>query len=690
MSPSDRLCAHAYVTGRNNKHKTDYLTVNPFDILAHCHQSSTEPEWPFEFEFIPTKPRIERRRGRRGGQRHKAKRAAQKQREEQKGDSVEGLCKQLSLLRLEDDEPAREVCQAWGDYGVALTTPSPVFSPESVRHHWAPQFLPNALSAQATSSIPTVAPSAQNELPTSPRRAFLASLSLSTTGCGPTEQCDQPRISPVLGGSTTEPKRTGAISTTVSSTHRTITNVPNSTHRGINTPSHSTYPFVFSFPNGPHKHEDTATNQALLPKIHQLPLPRYTSPWFQEIQDMPPLFARPSGSASSQRGSSVIVDLPLSWTKLPEDPPTIFENHRRNQTSRFNKVFGDLALRNLPITEHLKGCQYCQTRQFSDADCPALDAIRTTSPPVRQSLPCTYQPVPQTEDSTDVIPQSLSLLDLEDTPARFPTPQPPANAQIASSSRAQHGSGNLQPPHISAGNEMQPTDMRSPSSTWSSDISAIIGLYESDTNTSAYADPSDYEVHITDAPPRASLDSHGVQSSQTMPHAQHLYLPGPSMPCYPGQLLPDIQSTPVPAEGDPYAPFYGQAYALQTQLQSNSRAQTSAQDARPTAVPRHSDQEPRIVTSGSSSGNQYAAGYPVVFSSSAPQVPAQQTAIRPSASPRDSQFEMLSAAAEEDTEDEYVTYGDGVSSSDGVVSLDTSEDGVRSLRTSEEDADEDE
>jgi hypothetical protein len=701
MSPSDRLCAHAYVTGRNDKHKTDYLTVNPFDILAHCHQSSTEPEWPFE--FIPTKPSTERRRGRRGGQRHKAKRVAQKQREEQKGDSVEGLCKQLYLLRLEDDEPAREVCQAWGDYGVALTTPSPVFSPESVRHHWAPQFLPNALSAQATSPIPKAAPSAQNELPTSPRRAFLASLSLSTTGSGPTGQCNQPLISPVLGGSTTEPKRTGAISTTVSSTHRTITNVPNSTHRDINTPSHSTYPFVFSFPNGRHKHKDTATNQTLLPKIHQLPLPRYTSPWFQEIQDMPPLFARPSGSASSQRGSSVIVDLPLSWTKLPEDPPTIFENHRRDQTSRFNKVFGDLALRNLPITEHVKGCQYCQTRQFSDADCPALDAIRTTSPPVRQSPPYTYQPVPQTEDGTDVIPQSLSLLDLEDTPARLPTPQPPANAQIASSSRAQHGSGNPQPPHISAGNEMQPTDMRSPSSTWSSHISAIIGLYESDTNTSAYADPSDYEVHITDAPPRASPDSHGVQSSQTMPHAQHLYLPGPRMPYYPGQPLPDIQHMPVPAEDDPYAPFYGQAYALQTQLQSNSRAQTSAQEVRPTAIQPTSDREHTAPASLSNDNTQFAAGYPVVSSSGTPQVPAQRQDSRPSASSRDSEFEVVSAPADEknddaeyvsdedDEEDEYVNYGDGVSGSDGVVSLDMSEDGVRSLRTSEEgDADEDE
>jgi hypothetical protein len=46
---------------------------------------------------------------------------------------------------------------------------------------------------------------------------------------------------------------------------------------------------------------------------------------------------------------------------------------------------------------------------------------------------------------------------------------------------------------------------------------------------------------------------------------------------------------------------------------------------------------------------------------------------------------------EDDEEDEYVNYGDGVSGSDGVVSLDMSEDGVRSLRTSEEgDADEDE
>jgi hypothetical protein len=46
---------------------------------------------------------------------------------------------------------------------------------------------------------------------------------------------------------------------------------------------------------------------------------------------------------------------------------------------------------------------------------------------------------------------------------------------------------------------------------------------------------------------------------------------------------------------------------------------------------------------------------------------------------------------EDDEEDEYVNYGDGVSGSDGVVSLDTSEDGVRSLCTSEEgDADEDE
>jgi hypothetical protein len=60
--------------------------------------------------------------------------------------------------------------------------------------------------------------------------------------------------------------------------------------------------------------------------------------------------------------------------------------------------------------------------------------------------------------------------------------------------------------------------------------------------------------------------------------------------------------------------------------------------------------------------------------------------------PVDEHAEDYEALYEEDEEeDEYVNYGDGVSSSDGVVSLDTSEDGVRSLRTSEEgDADEDE
>jgi hypothetical protein len=175
------------------------------------------------------------------------------------------------------------------------------------------------------------------------------------------------------------------------------------------------------------------------------------------------------------------------------------------------------------------------------------------------------------------------------------------------------------------------------------------------------------------------------------------------MPYYPGQPLPDIQHMPVPAEDDPYAPFYGQAYALQTQLQSNSRAQTSAQEVRPTAIQPTSDREHTAPASLSNDNTQFAAGYPVVSSSGTPQVPAQRQDSRPSASSRDSEFEVVSAPADEknddaeyvsdedDEEDEYVNYGDGVSGSDGVVSLDMSEDGVRSLRTSEEgDADEDE
>lgn len=79
----------------------------------------------------------------RGGQRQKAKRAAQKQRDEHGSESIEELCRRLVNLRLGDDTPEQHPTRSLEVHSVPITKPSSALSPDSVRHHWAPRFRPN-------------------------------------------------------------------------------------------------------------------------------------------------------------------------------------------------------------------------------------------------------------------------------------------------------------------------------------------------------------------------------------------------------------------------------------------------------------------------------------------------------------------------------------------------------------------
>ncbi|KAF2828899.1 hypothetical protein CC86DRAFT_404770 [Ophiobolus disseminans] len=125
-------------------HKPDLSpSPNPFEILTGLAQSPTEPRWAFD--FVPTKAAGTKRRGRRGGKRHKAKCTVPKECEEQKSDSFSDFCKRLIALRIQSRDSTSDNDELLPKPADNITIPPATFSPMSVRHHWAPQFRPNSL-----------------------------------------------------------------------------------------------------------------------------------------------------------------------------------------------------------------------------------------------------------------------------------------------------------------------------------------------------------------------------------------------------------------------------------------------------------------------------------------------------------------------------------------------------------------
>jgi hypothetical protein len=270
--------------------QTDYHTANPFDILAD--RSPSPDESNHVFDFIPTTLGKARRRVRRGGQRHKAKRSSQKQRDEGKGDSVEEIRKRRSSLHLGDEAPMQEVDKTRENHGATVTTPSAAFLPESVSHPWKPQFRPNALPAPATPSVWKPEPAVQHVPVQLPERA-----SPSSPPSTKTTQQDQSHILPnFLSFASLEPKGGDAPSTTVPITHGTIR--PH---------SHARQLFVYFPPKDTIEEKAITTQKALLLQI--LHSTRLLPTRSLNTQETVPTFTMPYADRSTQCN----CEAPAGW-----------------------------------------------------------------------------------------------------------------------------------------------------------------------------------------------------------------------------------------------------------------------------------------------------------------------------------------------------------------------------------------
>ncbi|KAF2025966.1 hypothetical protein EK21DRAFT_92775 [Setomelanomma holmii] len=132
-----------------------HLQGPPNIVWRHVliRQISPQPaaaDGKWAFDFIPTMGRNTRRRGRRGGKRHKIRHAVQKQRETHTSDGISELCKRIISLRLHDNERLEKPACSSSEHDLNMNT-SQAFSVQSVRHHWAPQFRPNSLPVAAKS-----------------------------------------------------------------------------------------------------------------------------------------------------------------------------------------------------------------------------------------------------------------------------------------------------------------------------------------------------------------------------------------------------------------------------------------------------------------------------------------------------------------------------------------------------------
>ncbi|KAL1610288.1 hypothetical protein SLS60_001954 [Paraconiothyrium brasiliense] len=111
-----------------NQQQSFTSTPNRFSVLAELEQSPTQMTWAFDFNH-PT-PKLSRRRGKRAGK-HKLKYTSRSDREAQKSNGLGEVCNQIVALSLNSGSPRSEPRDN-------ITTPV-----HTVRHHWAPQFLPD-------------------------------------------------------------------------------------------------------------------------------------------------------------------------------------------------------------------------------------------------------------------------------------------------------------------------------------------------------------------------------------------------------------------------------------------------------------------------------------------------------------------------------------------------------------------
>lgn len=117
-------------------------TANRFSILAELHSS---PETKWAFDFVPTTRSNTRRRGKRGGKRHKRKDVLKESRKRPTVDGLDKFCNRSVALRLDDHAPASEAQTLHCGPQPRISSGDSASLVNSVRHHWAPQFRPNSL-----------------------------------------------------------------------------------------------------------------------------------------------------------------------------------------------------------------------------------------------------------------------------------------------------------------------------------------------------------------------------------------------------------------------------------------------------------------------------------------------------------------------------------------------------------------
>jgi hypothetical protein len=264
-----------------------------------------------------------------------------------------------------------------------VTTPSAAFLPESVQHHWQPQFRPNSLPTPATTSIREAEPAVQNA---SLHLREPASFAFKTTRDVRTTQQNQSHILPNFPSSgSLDPKRGYATTTRVPTTHSTI-----------RAHSYIQQPFVIFSPEDTTQEKAIVTQQALLLQILRSirllstrllntkgRIATLTMPYADRSTQC--AFETPTGRSSTaqQRTRSA---MPGARAETPEDPWSVFNDYRQHQTSRYKHYFSEVAACSLTY-RHIEECHYCQHRQLSDAECLDLLVIRlrAVSAPANQS-----------------------------------------------------------------------------------------------------------------------------------------------------------------------------------------------------------------------------------------------------------------------------------------------------------------
>jgi hypothetical protein len=118
----------------------DKPAANRFSVLAELSQSP--PDTYHDSNSATTSARSQKRRGKRGGQRRRLRPSAPGQTED-----CEELCGKMATLSLNRDESQSLPKQPSNESHLDSTSERSLISMESVRHHWAPQFLPNATSS---------------------------------------------------------------------------------------------------------------------------------------------------------------------------------------------------------------------------------------------------------------------------------------------------------------------------------------------------------------------------------------------------------------------------------------------------------------------------------------------------------------------------------------------------------------